>query len=803
MYCILCFILCLISFVTINALSFDVKDCFFINNNTESIELVCAGTNGSYPRSDCFSLFSSTSREIDRAHKIRTLKTGDCRSEGSGYKRFTSIFTNLQVLDISYSRFGDLVRGFEHLEILNASHNGMNSPHNVIPTNLKEIDFSFNEITKLRTKDIFPKRHYLFVMNFSHNRISQISNDYLKHFPDLRFLDLSNNLIESLEKHQFEPITKLEILRLENNPINEYDCDFYLTIRSAAVYMTLNHVWKLNMGCLGPLRVDIDSSDEIIFRVPESKSELRCSKKHFKNIRNLNIAGNLAGNVLQNAPQVIQLLGLQLHTLDISSFPLQTLNMSVFDEFTNLEHLKMSPWYTMGTNCDDILHHFSSAEHSKGLKSLFLEMCPIKKIDCNLFSSIKNSFAVQVSCDQVEEIDTSCLDNALEIDLNRDKCLVLRVPKINTELRCSNDKLYKIQRFNATGNEFKVNLRQIIDMSPPIKVLDAFDRNNSIKRIDCEIFSLHAAANHLNIFWDSVKEIDTSCFNNSIKIDVSDKNDVIFCVTQRDGELRFSKENFKKLTDLNIAGNHLENVTEILQYLGPSIQTLDLASNSLGNLTNQTFNGFVNLRYLSLSHTNLTAFKHEIFILRKLIVLDLSYNRLDYFRLDPFIGSFDELNLLNLEGNDLHYLSFSQFTLPKLSVVGIAKNKFSCLFLDGFLFSNKHLHFIQQIHYNDERVMDCSERNDIIYINADMYNVDKAKGEYWALMILKGENEREYLRKLRFWKYLFLLSITLVCSYLVVKSKLIQKISQTYRSIIPYNSMNTVAYRNETMTPQE
>lgn len=44
-----------------------ITDCFLINDNIESVELVCDKIGGNYPKNKCYStLFESESQEINR-----------------------------------------------------------------------------------------------------------------------------------------------------------------------------------------------------------------------------------------------------------------------------------------------------------------------------------------------------------------------------------------------------------------------------------------------------------------------------------------------------------------------------------------------------------------------------------------------------------------------------------------------------------------------------------------------------------------------------------------------------------------
>lgn len=88
---------------------------------------------------------------------------------------------------------------------------------------------------------------------------------------------------------------------------------------------------------------------------------------------------------------------------------------------------------------------------------------------------------------------------------------------------------------------------------------------------------------------------------------------------------------FGHLIDFNVAKNQIESADEIIRYLPPSVQRLNLSGNNL-TLTN-AFYRFVRLnalKYLNLSDTNISALHANAFkSLGNLISLDLSHNHLN------------------------------------------------------------------------------------------------------------------------------------------------------------------------------
>lgn len=78
---------------------------------------------------------------------------------------------------------------------------------------------------------------------------------------------------------------------------------------------------------------------------------------------------------------------------------------------------------------------------------------------------------------------------------------------------------------------------------------------------------------------------------------------------------------------LEISGNLFSSVP---RHLPPSVQQLYLCNNTLSGLDEDSFVGFLNLKYLRLSHCGLQSHRvHlQVFNISSLVELDLSHNKL-------------------------------------------------------------------------------------------------------------------------------------------------------------------------------
>uniref|UniRef100_A0A8C2XJC1 Zgc:113307 n=1 Tax=Cyclopterus lumpus TaxID=8103 RepID=A0A8C2XJC1_CYCLU len=138
-------------------------------------------------------------------------------------------------------------------------------------------------------------------------------------------------------------------------------------------------------------------------------------------------------------------------------------------------------------------------------------------------------------------------------------------------------------------------------------------------------------------------------------------------------------QNLQNLTLLLLQGNRLQTITErdlkglfnlnllelsgnlfsaVPRHLPSSVQQLYMSSNTLPGLDKDSFGGFLNLKYLRLSHCGLQSndIHHQVFNFSSLVELDLSYNKLKTIPTVP-----TTLQYLYLEANEIQEFNVSSF----------------------------------------------------------------------------------------------------------------------------------------------
>lgn len=413
----LIYLISLNSFILVSGV---IKDCFFIENNTESVEFVCGNEDIESKNSICYrSFIVSDFVDVNRA-KLKQINVGSSCSSPALYIDFYKTFINLRVLNISHRKCEYLTAealNFKYLEKLNAQNNKLNNISNSVLKNLPnllEVDFSFNEIKNLSSLD-FQWSPKLSIMNFSYNQLSHLDQDTFQNLTELRILDLSANFIEVISL-KFN--NKMEILRLEKNPIKQLNCNlFSLLMSSISVGISWESVDEIDTSCYGnSMKIHLEE-DEVIFGVSCNKFKVRYPKKYMKNVKYFNSSGNR----LENTQEIIGLLGSSVETLDLSSNFLGQLSTQIFQKFNNLKYLNLSR-----TN----LSHFgfNIFHHQKKINVLDLSFNELTEVNFTLFSRyFKDLEMLYLEGNNLTEMDSITQSNFphlrfLAISKNRFSC---------------------------------------------------------------------------------------------------------------------------------------------------------------------------------------------------------------------------------------------------------------------------------------------------------------------------------------------------------------------------------------------
>lgn len=179
---------------------------------------------------------------------------------------------------------------------------------------------------------------------------------------------------------------------------------------------------------------------------------------------------------------------------------------------------------------------------------------------------------------------------------------------------------------------------------------------NPIASFDCSYSKVMSSTVSVFLSWKNV----TSFFGHSDceeqQMRISSKSEFEGVVATENGtyELHCNEKSFISLRHFLAGRKSFENVSEILQCFMPTLWLLDFSGNTVENVNISTFDRFVDLNTLFLSDTMLTDFDLEaIKNLKNLTKFDISHNNLRHLKNVGALESLDNLNEINLAGNDL------------------------------------------------------------------------------------------------------------------------------------------------------
>ncbi|KAL1265684.1 hypothetical protein QQF64_003711 [Cirrhinus molitorella] len=185
------------------------------------------------------------------------------------------------------------------------------------------------ENRNLRKVPIIPFRtHYLYLQN---NYINQVTAESFKNCTELKWINLGNNRIRSVEKQMFDKLPNLLYLYMERNELKEVPDDLPNGLEQ--LRLSRNQITKIPPGAFSKMEnlalLDLHNN-----RISDSS----LGKNIFKDLKNL-IQLNLAHNILRKMPPNIpkSLFQLFLDKNNIEEIP-----QDYFKDFTNLAFVRLN-----------------------------------------------------------------------------------------------------------------------------------------------------------------------------------------------------------------------------------------------------------------------------------------------------------------------------------------------------------------------------------------------------------------------------------------------------------------------------
>lgn len=313
----------------------------------------------------------------------------------------------------------------------------------------------------------------------------------------------------------------------------------------------------------------------------------------------------------------------ELHTLDLSSNQLRQLSGELFKDLSSLKNLRAVR--NLFRSLPGKLFARINSSNSTSTNGKFAN-----KLESVDFS--KNRYLTQLSADLFASAPAQI---SPIISLNLSDCsLTDQFAGKSPELLFAS--LPELVSLSLNGNKFK-ELTQIQGL---------FSKNNRLQRLDLS-HNLLSQSPSPNLFNANASQIlDLQLHHNSL--------------TQIPEQFLF---NLRKLKKLSLAYNKLTMLQPKMFFTNQFLEFLDLSHNQLGTLNTRKsselpFGNGANLKYLNLSHNNLTQFDADITQIQwpfytNLQVLDLSNNQFQGQVSMPIFYTITDEMLFNLASNQI------------------------------------------------------------------------------------------------------------------------------------------------------
>lgn len=491
---------------------------------------------------------------------------------------------------------------------------------------LEDLNLSYNNLTDIQE---------LFYFRIHPNKLNRLwlAHNALKYIPALTFqelsslteLDLSYNHISDLTEEPFLNLTKLEILRLNNNRIKDLN------------------------GAVNSLQ----------------------------NLKHLFLRGNQIQNIDDESLKIIE----HLETFDISGNYLEKIKPVMFvrhwNHFGNYSRCKI-------ILSDNQISHVPNAT-SKEISSRYianlddrtvaihteidLSKNTIEIVDYNAFQSLI----------RVESLDLS-KNNIRNFVVNSDELVYIKYLNLSSN-HISNlyfesfSKMDNLQNLDLSNNMLNFIPAMTFYRNSHLKVVNM--TNNAIKKLkSIQIEMFHPQGGILDLSNNTISELKIP-FGEGIRLttlilrsnNISNPS-LIDLVLQTD------------LKALDMSSNQIVKLNTSSLLLPMSLENLDLSSNKICEIGPSTFHRLERLKFLRLGHNQLTNFQYGAFhALVSLNYLDLSYNRIGYLD-SKLLMDLKSLQTLSIRSNDMYFLSYKAWYNHQVTLhVYIDNNKLTCQWL--------------------------------------------------------------------------------------------------------------------------
>lgn len=355
---------------------------------------------------------------------------------------------------------------------------------------------------------------------------------------------------------------------------------------------------------------------------------------NFKNLQRLNASHNelvkISRSTFSNTPN--------LNNIDFSFNKITILEK---DAFSTLDELKM---LNLKFNFIETVDE-NMFEHNNKLKELNLDENPLKRFDGNIFRPFSISASVHVCSEQLQELDTSYLNESIIIDFQK-RMVSFSTSTNNSQLTIPEETFKNLTYFNISGNQLQNTSKFVELLGPSIKVLDLssnFLGESKSKTFQfLQIFQYYGNLSHLGLSNMNLTDVGFNFTKSKLKV------------------LDLSRN---LLTTLNFTGTFEDLII------------LDVSHNDLDDIQPSVLNSIPTVIEINLSYNKISSMATYAFAdLKDLEILDLSNNLIQSIEGDSF-GSNKKLKKLRLENNLITRIDCKIFDFLQNSFERIEKHQ--------------------------------------------------------------------------------------------------------------------------------
>lgn len=667
--------------------------------------------------------------------ELLNLSSNFLSSNWINFMTFKGLF-NLRLLDLSYNKLTSLENSIfsdlTSLEMLDLKNNLIESvsmdtfanltyltslvlSHNFIKnvnfslnslSNLNVLSLDFNEIYSVE-KHLVANSHKLVDLHLNNNKFFRVPS-FVENFQILKFLDLGENFIKNLsDLENFSNLKYLYGLRLTENQVETLEKHHFNHLKNLQIL-------NLSKNRIRHIERETFSSNEFLQAIRLDGNAIKNIDYMFENLTQL-VFLNISENSLEifdyeNFPKNLQFLDISKNQINVIKNPneisqnLKTLNL-------NQNHLTEISAFVLPRNLEDL--YLASNLIEKISPYTFLKKPYLKAVDLrgNKISHL-NENALRISSTKSDEKlpEFQLSGNPLVCD-----CHLKWMWQDNGQIMGGNVRHYDIE--NPETFPYLLE-QQELQFDYPSYAAQKMDlegwnenyvdipttRSNSIRTqpkiidFDQMTCSFTSDENKIlirklnpNLFlckYTNVCMKSCQCCEN-FSCDCQQKcPDKCNCYHNTNWEVNFvncSSANYTKsmpnlipmeATHLHLDGNNFEVIKDFTFIGRRNLKILYLNSSNIQTLTNRTFFGLKNLELLSLKQNEIQQLNGDEFNeLESVRYLFLQYNRIKHIERKTFVQLL-HLQVLNLHGNMLTTIELT--FMPPLTHLDIGENLLEC-----------------------------------------------------------------------------------------------------------------------------